>query len=254
MNPVDGLKGKVCVITGAGKGFGLDLAKLYNSRGTRLALITRSTEDVMALRKLFSDDEDDTLIFEGDVSDPETVEQFSNAIHEKFSAANILINNAGMRFRKPFLEIDLEQFNEVLACNLGSMFLMCRALIPTMKEKGGGKIINMSSVLGTNGLSDLSAYITSKAGIVGLTKSLAIEFAQSNINVNAIAPGFCKTSYYQDFQKNRHDLYQFTLDRTPMNRWGESREVSDVCLFLSSSMSDYITGQVLHVDGGWSAC
>ena len=102
-------------------------------------------------------------------------------------------------------------------------------------------------------MADLSAYISSKAGIVGLTKSLAIEFSRDNINVNALAPAFCKTSYYQGSVENQKDLYEFTLERTPMGRWGENKEVSDVCVFLSSEMSNYVTGQVIHVDGGWSA-
>ena len=91
-----------------------------------------------------------------------------------------------------------------------------------------------------------------KAAVIGLTKSLALEFAENNIQINALAPGFCKTSYFDDFKKNV-DIYRFTLNRTPMGRWGESIEIANVCLFLASSMSDYITGEVISVDGGWSA-
>ncbi|NIQ15724.1 MAG: SDR family oxidoreductase, partial [Candidatus Dadabacteria bacterium] len=113
-------------------------------------------------------------------------------------------------------------------------------------------IINMSSVAGTHGLPELSAYVASKAAIIGLTKSLALEYAGHNIQINAIAPGFCKTSYFEDFRQ-KQELYEFTLDRTPMGRWGESNEVADVCLFLASGLSSYVTGEVINVDGGWSA-
>jgi len=121
-----------------------------------------------------------------------------------------------------------------------------------MVKNNGGKIINMSSIAGTLGFSDLSGYVMSKAAIIGLTKSLAVEFAGKNIQINALAPGFCKTSYFEKFQENT-ELYDFTLSRIPMNRWGSSKEVADVCVFLASNMSNYMTGEVLKVDGGWSA-
>ena len=121
-----------------------------------------------------------------------------------------------------------------------------------MVKNNGGKIINMSSIAGTLGFSDLSGYVMSKAAIIGLTKSLAVEFAGKNIQINTLAPGFCKTSYFEKFQENT-ELYDFTLSRIPMNRWGSSKEVADVCVFLASNMSNYMTGEVLKVDGGWSA-
>lgn len=247
------LKEKVCVVTGAGKGFGYDLAKTYNDLGAKLALITRSQEDIMNLQALFGEDSSRVLIFAGDVSDPKTVAEFSRVVERKFKAVDVLINNAGMRFRKPFLDIRPEEFAEVMNCNLNSMFHMCQAIFPLMVERGGGKVVNMSSVLGTHGLSDLSGYITSKAAIVGLTKALAVEFANRNINVNALAPGFCKTSYYDNFMKTKGELYQFTLERTPLARWGDSKDIVNACLYLTSEMSDYVTGQVIQVDGGWSA-
>ena len=112
--------------------------------------------------------------------------------------------------------------------------------------------MTMSSIAGTLGFKSLSSYVMSKAGIVGLTRSLAIEFAEQNIQINAVAPGFCKTSYYENF-KSKKELYEFTLSRTPMGRWGDSQEIADICVFLASNMSNYMTGEVLKVDGGWSA-
>ena len=132
------------------------------------------------------------------------------------------------------------------------MVYMCQAVIPIMQKFKQGKIVNISSIAGTLGLADLAGYICSKAAIVGLTKSLAVEFAIDNIQVNAVAPGFAKTSYFDKFKDNK-DLYEFTLSKIPMKRWGESIEIANACLFLSSVLSDYVTGDVLTVDGGWSA-
>ena len=140
----------------------------------------------------------------------------------------------------------------MLDVNLKSVFTLCQAVLPNMIKNHGGKIINMSSIAGTLGFANLSGYVMSKAAIIGLTKSLAVEFAEKNIQINALAPGFCKTSYFENFQENK-ELYDFTLSRIPMDRWGESKEIADVCVFLASNMSNYMTGEVLRVDGGWSA-
>jgi NAD(P)-dependent dehydrogenase (short-subunit alcohol dehydrogenase family) len=157
-----------------------------------------------------------------------------------------------MRFRKGFLDISNDELDQVLDVNLKSVFTLCQEVLPYMIKNHEGKIINMSSIAGTLGFANLSGYVMSKAAIIGLTKSLAVEFAEKNIQINALAPGFCKTSYFENFQENK-ELYDFTLSRTPMDRWGESKEIADVCVFLASSMSNYMTGEVLKVDGGWSA-
>ncbi len=248
------LEGKVCVITGAGKGFGRDLAVTYLEHGAKLALITRSENDVHFLKDcILGDRIEDCLITNGDVSNYQTVFDFISRVKHQFGRIDVLVNNAGMRFRRSFLEISAEEFNLVMSNNFFSMVYLCQAVLPHMNEQGSGKIINISSIAGTLGLPNLSAYVSSKAAIIGLTKSLAVEFAEKNIQVNAIAPGFAKTSYFENFKKNEA-LYDYTLDRIPMRRWGESIEVANVCLFLASALSDYVTGDVITVDGGWSAC
>jgi NAD(P)-dependent dehydrogenase (short-subunit alcohol dehydrogenase family) len=248
------LKNKVCVITGAGKGFGRDLAMTYLSHGAKLALITRSIDDVTSLlNALPIVNAKDCLIVRGDVSDRKVVFSFIQQTIDHFGAIDVLVNNAGMRFRRDFLDITEEEFRLVMNNNFFSMVYLCQAVLPHMSPKRSGKIINISSIAGTLGLSNLSAYVSSKAAIIGLTKSLAVEFAEKNIQINAIAPGFAKTSYFDNFQKNQ-DLFKYTLDRIPMKRWGESKEIANVCLFLSSELSDYVTGDVINVDGGWSAC
>ena len=246
------LTDKVCIITGAGKGFGKAIAKKFADNGAKLALITRTQSDIDDLYREFYGYENKLLAICGDVSDQDTVNSFVAEVKNKFGRIDVLVNNAGMRFRKKFEEITLEEFSLVLSVNVVSMFMLCKAVIPTMVEQKTGKIINISSVVGTLGLPELSAYATSKAAIIGLTKALSVEYGESNIQVNAIAPGFCKTSYFDNFKK-KSELYEFTIERTPMRRWGESEEVANSCLFLASSLSSYVTGDVINVDGGWSA-
>jgi 3-oxoacyl-[acyl-carrier protein] reductase len=245
------LENKICIVTGAGKGFGRDIARAYYAQGAKLALITRSQTDVDDLIAEFGEN-DKVLSFCGDVSDVGVVSQFVSQVVYKFGTIDILVNNAGMRFRKEFLDISNDELDQVLDVNLKSVFTLCQAVLPYMIKNHEGKIINMSSIAGTLGFANLSGYVMSKAAIIGLTKSLAVEFAEKNIQINALAPGFCKTSYFENFQENK-ELYDFTLSRIPMDRWGESKEIADVCVFLASSMSNYMTGEVLRVDGGWSA-
>lgn len=246
------LEGKVCIITGAGKGFGRSLADVFHGHGAKIALITRNQDDVLELKKAFGSDSNEVIAVCGDVTHPDAVYNFVAETYNCFGQIDVLVNNAGIRFRKKFLDISQADFRHVMDTNLVSMFHLCQAVLPYMVKQNAGKIINMSSVAGSQGLPELSAYVTSKAGIIGLTKALAVEFAEKNIQINAICPGFCKTSYYENF-KAKSELYNFTLERTPMRRWGESEEIAKACVFLASDMSSYITGDVLNVDGGWSA-
>jgi len=246
------LSNKVCVVTGAGKGFGRSIAEKFFEHGAKLALITRSQDDVDSLYSDLGVDNSNFFALCGDVSEAETVNNFALKVRDKFGRIDVLVNNAGIRFRKKFQDMSSEEFQNVFNVNVLSMFHTCKAILPVMQEQKKGKIINLSSIAGTLGLPDLSGYVTSKAAIIGLTKSLALEYAEDNIQINALAPGFCKTSYFNNF-KQKEDLYDFTLERTPMRRWGESEEIANSCLYLASSLSDYVTGEIHNVDGGWSA-
>ncbi len=246
------LENKVCIVTGAGKGIGRSIVKRFYEEGAKLAVITRSNEDLSSLQDELSADDSRLFSVDGDVSNEATCDNFIQNVIKHFGGIDILVNNAGMRFRKEFSSTSLEEFETVFRVNVSSMFMLSQRVLPYMLGKNQGKIINLSSVAGINGLPELNAYVTSKAAIIGFTKSLALEYAEKNIQINAVAPGFCKTSYFDNF-KEKSDLYEFTIDRTPMRRWGESREVADVCLFLASELSSYVTGDVITVDGGWSA-
>lgn len=246
------IKDKVCIITGAGKGIGKEVARLFYSRGAKLSLITRDMQDLLTLaeEEIFNDN--DTLLYEGDVSNEDAVISFISKTIMKFDRIDVLINNAGIRFRKAFLDISSFEWNNVINTNLGSVYFMCREAGRHMVRRKNGKIINIASIIGTLGLPELAVYGASKGGMITLTKCLALEWAEYNINVNAIAPGFCETSYAGNFRK-RNDLYNFTVERTPQKKWGRPLDVANACLFLSTEASSYITGEVLSVDGGWSA-
>jgi len=249
---IEALKGKVCIVTGAGKGIGRETAKLFYKEGAKLALMTRDCKDFISLKQEVNFSDDRIVIFEGDVSCEDAVEEFVAKTVEKFKTIDVLINNAGMRFRKDFLDTSTEEWNEVINSNLNSVYLLSREVGKHMVSKESGRIVNIASIVGTLGLPQLCAYGASKGGIISLTKCLALEWAQYNINVNGIAPGFCETSYAKSFKKET-ELYKFTIERTPQKKWGKSEDVANACLFLSTEASRYITGEVLTVDGGWSA-
>lgn len=246
------IKDKVCIITGAGKGIGREIARLFDTEGGQLALITRNNSDLLSLREELRADNNRTFLYAGDVSDEATVKRFVAETINKFGKIDILINNAGVRFRKTFIDITTEEWNVVINTNLTSCFFFCREVGRSMVNQKYGRVINISSIVGTLGLPELAAYGASKGGLLTLTKCLALEWAQYNVNVNAIAPGFCETSYAENFKK-KTELYEFTLERIPQRKWGTSLDVANACLFLASDAARYITGEVLSVDGGWSA-
>lgn len=252
MNDILGLKGKTVVITGAGKGIGREAAKTFSSLGCRVAALSRTEEDLTSLSTEVGKPGNEFLTHHGDAADPDDVSQFAARTLEAFGKVDVLVNNAGMRFRRKFLDITHEEWLRVHSVNLGSIFLCCQAFGPGMIENRTGRIINLSSIIGTLGLPDLVAYGASKGAILGLTKSLALEWAPFGVTVNAVAPGFCETSYTEKF-RNESGLYGFTLERTPMGRWGTSSEATGTIIYLASNLASYVTGEVAMVDGGWSA-
>ena len=252
MNSIFSIKDKVCIITGAGKGIGRETARLLANEGTKVALITRDMADLSSLKGQLNLKDNEVFLQEGDVSDEYTVIRFVAETISRFKRIDILINNVGMRFRKTFLDTTTEEWDKVINTNLNSAYFFCREAGRYMVKQKNGRIINIASIVGTLGLPELAAYGASKGGMITLTKCLALEWAEYNINVNAIAPGFCETSYAENFKK-KTELYKFTIERTPQKKWGTSLDIANACLFLASDAAQYITGEVLNVDGGWSA-
>ena len=243
-------KNKNFVLTGAGKGIGFaTLQRLYDA-DANIAIITRSKIDINKIKKKFSSKK--VFSFCGDFSFEKDRKLFFEYVKKKMIKIDGLINNAGMRQRKKFDSISKYDLDNIYEVNLKSIFFLTQNFLKII-NKNTGSIINISSIVGPHGFKDLSGYALSKAGLIGLTKSLAIELAGKKIRVNSVSPGFVKSSYARKFKKNLPDLYKFTISKTPLKRWGDCEEVADLILFLLSKNSLYITGNNIFIDGGWSA-
>ena len=245
------LSGKIIAVTGAGKGIGKACVGFFLDHGASVVALTRSVEDVNALNDEFAHKPFEALA--GDVTRRADLERFLEFAIQRFGRADGLVNNAGIRQRKDFLSLSREEFDQVLSSNLTSCFDAMQAFIPVMIANGGGSIVNIASIVGPRGFAQLPGYAAAKAGLIGLSQSVAVEFAERGVRINVIAPGFIATSYADAFRANQPKLFQWTLDRTPMKRWGQPEEVASCAAYLLSNLAGYVTGAVYPVDGGWLA-
>lgn len=243
---------RLLIITGVGKGFGRSLASALAEDFYVLGL-SRNADDLTTLAAELSGV---GVKFESIESDISEFDKTRAILNEKIAEIGLevygIINNAGVRCRKKFDELMFDDFLRISHTNLFGAINIVSTALPYMTCSDGGRIINISSILSESGMAELTAYATSKGGLDAFTRSLAVELAPRNITVNSILPGFCKTSYYEAFQK-KTKLHQMTLDRTPMHRWGEQDEPLGLCKFLLSASAGYITGTSIPVDGGWLA-
>jgi NAD(P)-dependent dehydrogenase (short-subunit alcohol dehydrogenase family) len=246
------LEGKVALVTGASKGLGKAMALALAQAGAKLVLASRDeqllTQTVAAIRAAGSEAE----AFPADVSDESQVLALEKAVSARIGRVQILINNAGINLRKPIAEFTLEEWNRVQTTNVTSAFLMCRAFVPQMKDGGYGRIINMTSMMSHVSLPGRIAYATSKAALLGFTKTLALELAPDHITVNGISPGPCSTEINKTLLENA-ELTQFFLSRIPVGRWGRPEEIGELAVFLCSDAAGFITGTDIVIDGGWTA-
>jgi NAD(P)-dependent dehydrogenase (short-subunit alcohol dehydrogenase family) len=243
---------KTLVISGVGKGFGRALLT-YFVNDYYVIGITRSEEDVKKIQYEMSYAKDEFEIITADVTDYDFLEvKLADSLNKKATSVYALINNAGVRCRESFLSLELSDIRKVVEVNLFSAIFLSKILLPHFINNGSGRIINVSSILSTNALPDLSAYTLSKSGLDGFTRSIAVEFAQQGITCNSILPGFCKTSYFDKFKSNK-ELYEMVLDRVPAKRWGTDDELIGVCELLLSRKGGFINGASIPVDGGWTA-
>ena len=246
------LKGRVAIVTGGNGGIGLGMARGLAAAGASVVVVGRNTEKSHAAVRELGKLGADAIAVSTDVTDEAAVEQMVRAARERFGRIDILINNAGTNVRKSLHEYSLDEWHRVMNTNLTSAFLCSRAVYPAMKSAGGGKVINIGSMMSIFGASFSPAYGASKGGIVQLTKSAAIAWAPDNIQVNAVLPGWIDTELTQGARREVPWLHESVLKRTPARRWGTIDDMAGVAVFLASPASDFVTGTFIPVDGGYS--
>ncbi len=245
------LKGKKAIVTGGTSGIGKEIALQFAKEGADVIIVgtnpQRAKKAVEELQKARLDESQQVNSAIVDVSKTKEVEAFFEKLPDDWETIDILVNNAGITKDSLLMKMDEKQWDDVLEINLKSVYNTCRCAIRRMMMNRYGKIINISSVVGLSGNAGQTNYAASKAGMIGFTKALAKEVAKKNINVNAIAPGYVETPMTESLPDN---VKKSLIEAIPMKRLGEPLDIAKVAVFLSSAMSDYITGQVLTVDGG----
>jgi 2-deoxy-D-gluconate 3-dehydrogenase len=247
------LQDKVAVITGGNGGIGFGMAQGLATAGARIVVAARNAAKSAAAVELLKSSGAESLAIEVDVTSEASVAQLFEQVQAECGRVDILINNAGINIRKPAHEMALAEWQKVIATNLDSAFLCCRAAYPHLKRAGAGKIINIGSMLSIFGAGFAPAYGASKGGIVQLTKSLASAWAADNIQVNAVLPGWVNTDLTRKARVEVEGLHERVLERTPARRWGEAADFAGIAVFLASAASDFITGVAIPVDGGYSS-
>ena len=246
------LKGRVAIVTGGNGGIGLGMARGLAMAGARVVIAGRNAQKSEAAVKDLVGRGGDAHAVSVDVTDQAAVARLVHATLERYGRLDVLVNNAGTNIRKPVHELALEEWHRVLDTNLTSAFLCSKAAYPAFKAAGGGKIINIGSMMSIFGASFAPAYGSSKGGIVQLTKSMAVAWARDNIQVNAVLPGWIDTDLTRQAREQVPGLHDNVLRRTPAARWGEIDDMAGVAVFLAGPGSDFVTGTAIPVDGGYS--
>ena len=236
-------KNKKILITGASGGIGKALVKKFVSlEGDVLATGTK-TEKLDALKKNFPN----INILKFDISDHSKIEEFIENVSSQLTGIDILVNNAGINMDNLSLRMKDEEWKKVIDINLGSTFLLCKHALKKMLKNKYGRIVNITSVVGHTGNLGQANYAASKAGIIGMSKSLAIEYAKKNITINCVSPGFIQSKMTDNIVES---IKSVLTSRIPMSRLGTGEDVSNTVAFLSSDAASYITGETVHVNGG----
>ena len=242
------LEGKTAIITGASRGIGKGIALAFAEQGANVAFTySSSVEAANALEATLLEKGVKAKGYQSDAASFEQAQELASAVVEEFGSIDILVNNAGITKDNLLMRITEEDFDKVIEINLKSVFNMTKAVQRAMLKQRNGSIINMSSVVGIKGNAGQTNYAASKAGIIGFSKSVALELGSRNIRSNVIAPGFIETEMTAKLDEQTVDSWRAAI---PLKRGGTPEDVANACIFLASDMSAYITGQTLNVDGG----
>jgi 2-deoxy-D-gluconate 3-dehydrogenase len=250
-SPFD-LTGRVAIVTGGNGGIGLAMAQGLANAGAHIAVVGRNQAKSDAVLAGLTAVGVQAIALTADVTDVAAVGAVIAQVKSTFGRIDILINNAGISVRKPPQDLSLAEWDSVIRTNLTSAFICSQAVYPEMKAGGGGKIINIGSMLSIFGTSYASAYAASKGGVVQFTRSLAVAWAPDNIQANAVLPGWIDTDLTRTARAQVGGLQDKVEARTPAARWGNPADMSGVAVFLASNASDFVTGTAIAVDGGFS--
>jgi 2-deoxy-D-gluconate 3-dehydrogenase len=247
-----GLSGKVAIVTGGNGGIGLGMARGLAQAGAAVAIVGRNEAKSAAAVAELTQGGAKAISVAADVTDKAAVAAMVERVARELGRIDILVNNAGISIRKPPHVLDIAEWNSVIATNLTSAFVCSQAAYPAMKAAGGGKVINIGSMMSIFGASFASAYAASKGGIVQFTRACAVAWAADNIQVNAVLPGWIDTDLTKRARQEVDGLHDRVLARTPAARWGAIDDFAGIAVFLASPASDFVTGTAIPVDGGYS--
>ncbi len=255
MESMFSLQGKIALITGASYGIGFEIAKAYAQAGATIVFNDIKQELVDKGLAAYRELGIEAHGYVCDVTDEVGIQQMVSQIEDEVGVIDILVNNAGIIRRTPMLEMAAEDFRQVIDIDLNAPFIVSKAVLPSMIAKGHGKIINICSMMSELGRETVSAYAAAKGGLKMLTKNIASEFGEANIQCNGIGPGYIATPQTAPLRErqadgSRHPFDQFIIAKTPAARWGATEDLAGPAVFLASDASNFVNGHILYVDGG----
>ncbi len=244
------LKGKTALITGAVHGLGMAMAKGLGLAGATIVVNNYSNDNLEEAIEEYKSCGLNAHGYVFDVTDEKAVQEAVEKIEKEVGPIDILVNNAGIIKRTPMIDMEVEDFNAVIQVDLVAPFIVSKTIAKGMIKRGGGKIINICSMMSELGRDSVSAYAAAKGGLKMLTKNMATEWAKFNIQTNGIGPGYFATSQTAPIRIDGHPFNEFIISRTPAGRWGNPNDLQGAVIFLSSKASDFVNGHVVYVDGG----
>jgi gluconate 5-dehydrogenase len=244
------LKDKVVLVTGGTHGIGMAVGTVLGKAGAKICVNDLSEDALAKAKEAYAAEGIDayTLVF--NVTDEAAVDAGISKIEAEVGTIDILVNNAGIIKRIPILDMPVEDYKQVIDVDLVAPFIVGKRVAPNMIKKGGGKIINMCSMMSVYGRNSVSAYASAKGGLKLLTANMCCEWAKHNIQINGIGPGYIATAQTAPIREGGHPFNDLVMMRTPANRWGEPEDIGNAALFLASKASQFVNGHILYVDGG----